>query len=137
MFEDYCMVYYMFFLVSLPGMGFLVGVNKLNSWWSRSRNGNYKAPTVDYRLTKPHLKGSGDVPVRFFLFFFSHSTFVFALCMLGVPDYCSWESYVDDFKLYLSFPVKDIGSAAPQITEDLKKFALLCCQNTINSENKC
>ena len=59
MFEDYCMVYYLFFLVSLPVTGLLVGVNKLNSWWSRSRNGNYKAPTVDYRLTKPHIKGSG------------------------------------------------------------------------------
>ena len=49
----------------------------------------------------------------------------------GIPDHCSLESYVDDSKLYLSFPVKDIDSAAPQITEDLKKFALLCCQNTV------
>ena len=38
--------------------------------------------------------------------------------MLGVPNYCSLESYVDDSKLHLSFLVKDIDGAAQQITED-------------------
>ena len=62
----------LFFLVSLPGTGFLIGVNRLNSWWSRSRNGNYKAPTVDYRLTKPHIEGSGMC--QWGSFFFSSHT---------------------------------------------------------------
>ena len=35
-------------------------------------------------------------------------------------DYC---------KLYLSFPVKDIDRATPQITKDRKKVALWRCQN--------
>ena len=32
----------------------------------------------------------------------------------GIPDYCSLESYVDDSKLHLTFPVKDIDTATRQ-----------------------
>ena len=39
----------------------------------------------------------------------------------GIPDYCSLESYVDDSKSHLTFPVKDIDTATRQISEDLKK----------------
>ena len=39
----------------------------------------------------------------------------------GISDYCSLESYVDDSKLHLPFPVKAIDTATRQITEDLKK----------------
>ena len=39
----------------------------------------------------------------------------------GIPDYCSLESYVDDSKLHLTFPVKAIDTATRQITEDLRK----------------
>ena len=39
----------------------------------------------------------------------------------GIPDYCSLESYVDDSKLHLTFPVKAIDTPTRQITEDLKK----------------
>ena len=49
----------------------------------------------------------------------------------GVPDYSSLESYVDDSKLHLSFLVKDINGAAQQITEDLRKVAAWCCQNSL------
>ena len=48
-----------------------------------------------------------------------------------VPDYCSLESYVDDFKLHLSFLVKNIDGAARQITEDLRKVAAWCCKNSL------
>ena len=51
--------------------------------------------------------------------------------MPGVPDYCSLESYVDDSKLHLSFLVEDIDGAARQITEDLRKVAAWCCQNSL------
>ena len=51
--------------------------------------------------------------------------------MPGVPDYCSLESYVDDSKLHLSFLVKDIDGAAAQITEDLRKMPVWCCQNSL------
>ena len=52
---------------------------------------------------------------------------VFINYLPGVPDYCSLRSFVDDSKLHLSFPVKEIDSAVRQITEDLKKVALWCC----------
>ena len=39
----------------------------------------------------------------------------------GIPDHCSLESYVDDSKLHLTFPVNNINTATRQITEDLKK----------------
>ena len=39
----------------------------------------------------------------------------------GIPDHCSLESYVDDSKSHLTFPVNDINTATRQITEDLKK----------------
>ena len=51
--------------------------------------------------------------------------------MPGVPDYCSLEPYVDDSKLHLSFLVKDIDGAARKITEDLRKVAAWCCQNSL------
>ena len=47
---------------------------------------------------------------------------VFINDLPGIPDYCSLESYVDDSKLHLTFPVKDIDTATRQITEDLKKY---------------
>ena len=50
-----------------------------------------------------------------------------------IPDCCSLESYVDDFKLHLSFLVKDINGAVQQITEDLRKVAAWCCHNSMTS----
>ena len=47
-----------------------------------------------------------------------------------VPEIGSLESYVDDSKLYLSFPVKDTDVVA-LITEDLKKIAVWCCHNSL------
>ena len=49
----------------------------------------------------------------------------------GVTDHCSLESYVDDSKVYLSFSAKDVDGAIFQITEDLKKVAAWCCQNSL------
>ena len=49
----------------------------------------------------------------------------------SVPDYCSLESYMDNSKLHLSFLVKDIDGEARQITEDLRKVAAWCCQNSL------
>ena len=39
----------------------------------------------------------------------------------GVPDVCSLESYVDDSKLYLSFPVAEASNMIQQINKDLEK----------------
>ena len=48
-----------------------------------------------------------------------------------VPNICSLESYVDDWKLYISFPVKDIDIVAGQLTEDLRRIAAWCCANNL------
>ena len=48
-----------------------------------------------------------------------------------MPNICSLESYVDDSKLYISFPVKDIGIVAGQLTEDLRRIAAWCCANSL------
>ena len=39
----------------------------------------------------------------------------------SIPDVCSLESYVDDSKLYLSFPVAEASNVIQQINKDLKK----------------
>ena len=38
----------------------------------------------------------------------------------GIPRVCSVESYVDDSKLYLTFPLKEAFTAMAQLSEDLK-----------------
>lgn len=48
-----------------------------------------------------------------------------------VTNICSLESYVDDSKLYISFPVKDIDIVAEQLTEDLRRIAAWCCANSL------
>ena len=48
-----------------------------------------------------------------------------------MPNICSLESYVDDFKLYILFPVKDIDIVAGQLTGDLRRIAGWCCANSL------
>ena len=44
---------------------------------------------------------------------------------------CSLESYVDDSKLYLSFPVVEASNIVQQINKDLEKIASWCCYNSL------
>ena len=46
-----------------------------------------------------------------------------------IPRFSSLESYVDDSKLYLSFPVRDLNTIVQQINEDLSLIASWCCHN--------
>ena len=48
-----------------------------------------------------------------------------------MTNICSLESYVDDSKLYISFPMKDIDIIAEQLTEDLRRIAAWCCANSL------
>ena len=48
-----------------------------------------------------------------------------------VPNICSLESYVDDSKLYILFPVKDFDIVAGQLTKDLGRIAAWCCTNSL------
>ena len=49
----------------------------------------------------------------------------------SIPDVCSLESYVDDSKLYLSFPVAEASNMIQQINNDFKKIASWCCYNSL------
>ena len=49
----------------------------------------------------------------------------------SIPDVCSLESYVDDSKLYLSFPVAEASNMIQQINKDLEKIASWCCYNSL------
>ena len=46
-----------------------------------------------------------------------------------IPHFGSLDSYVDDCKLYVSFPVKDVNTIVQQINEDLSLIASWCCHN--------
>ena len=52
------------------------------------------------------------------------------------PQVCNLESYVDDSKILLSFPIKDAESAERVLEEDLRRVAAWCCKNQllINAE---
>ena len=47
------------------------------------------------------------------------------------PQVCNLESYVDDSKIFLSFPVKDAASAERVLEEDLRRVAAWCCKNQL------
>ena len=54
----------------------------------------------------------------------------------SIPHFRSLESYVDDSKLYLSFPIRDLNTIVQQINKDLSLIASWCCHNhlLINSD---
>ena len=47
------------------------------------------------------------------------------------PQVCNLESYVDDSKIFLSFPVKYAESAERVLKEDLRRVAAWCCKNLL------
>lgn len=49
----------------------------------------------------------------------------------SVPKVCNIESYVDDSKVLLSFPIKDVATAKHKLEEDLQHVAAWCCKNQL------
>ena len=47
------------------------------------------------------------------------------------PKDCRLESFVDDLKVLLSFPLKEIETASRKIEKDLHRVATRCCQNNL------
>ena len=57
---------------------------------------------------------------------------LFTLYMNDLPTvtrFCDVESYVDDTKIYLSFPPKDIRESLSKVERDLHRVAEWCCSN--------
>ena len=48
-----------------------------------------------------------------------------------IPNFSDLESYVDDSKLYLSFPIKYVSEVMWNINEDLSKITAWCCHNSL------
>ena len=48
----------------------------------------------------------------------------------GAPQFCQLQSYVDDSKVLLSFPVTDFNDAN-KLEEHLRKVAIWCCENQL------
>ena len=48
-----------------------------------------------------------------------------------IPTTGPLESFVDDSKLFVSFPIKNINVVTAQLTEDLRKIAAWCCTNSL------
>ena len=46
-----------------------------------------------------------------------------------VPSSCNLESYVDDSKLFLSFPLIELDEAIEKLEQDLLSVAQWCCEN--------
>ena len=51
--------------------------------------------------------------------------------LLSVPDRCKSACYVDDTKLYLSFPSSNLADAVHAVNGDLRNLNTWCCQNSL------
>ena len=47
------------------------------------------------------------------------------------PTFCSLESYVDDSKLFMSFPLIELDAAIEGLEQDLYSVAQWCCENHV------
>ena len=45
------------------------------------------------------------------------------------PTFCNLESYVDDSKLFMSFPLVELDAAIKKLEQDLHSVAQWCCEN--------
>ena len=45
------------------------------------------------------------------------------------PTFCNLEAYVDDSKLFMSFPLVELDAAIEKLEQDLHSVAQWCCEN--------
>ena len=98
------------------------------SWFCSYLNGRTQSvrigSTISSRLPITHGVPQGAI----------FSPILFCIYLSDLPTInrrCHLESYVDDSKLLLSFPVKDIDSAKATIEQDLHRVAKWCSLNDI------
>ena len=106
-------------LIKLRSLGFS---NRAVDWFKSYLSRRSQIVRIGTTLSEPHLTTHG-VPQGSILGPVLFNIYINDLPL--VPNICSLESYVDDSKLYISFPVKDIDIVAGQLTEDLHRRLVL------------
>ena len=97
-------------------------------WFQSYLTGRTQSVRTDSVLSDP-LPITHGVPQGAILSPLFFSTYLNDL--LGAPQFCQLESYVDDSKVLLSFPVNDLNDARIKLEEDLRKVAIWCCKNQL------
>ena len=98
------------------------------SWFQSYLTGRTQSVRIDSALSDPLLITHG-VPQGAIL-----SPLLFCIDLndlLGAPQFCHLESYVDDSKILLSFPVIDFNDAKIKLEEGLHKVTTWCCENQL------
>ena len=98
------------------------------NWFQSYLTGRTQSVRIDSVLSDPLLITHG-VPQGAIL-----SPLLFCIYLNdlpGAPQFCQLESYVDDSKVLLSFPVTDFNGAKIKLEEDLRKVAIWCCENQL------
>ena len=110
-------------LTKLPSLGFS---DRAVDWFKSYLSGRSQIVRIGTTLSDSYFITHG-VPLGPVLF----NIYINDLSL--VTNICSLESFVDDSKLYISFPVKDIDIdiVAGQLTEDLRRIAGWCCANSL------
>ena len=57
--------------------------------------------------------------------------YIYTNDLATVPKVCNLESYVDDSKVFLTFPIKDVVAAKQNNEEDLHRITAWCCKNQL------
>ena len=97
-------------------------------WFKSYLTGRFQSVRIDSTLSDP-LPITHGVPQGVIL-----SPLLFCIYLNDLPSspkVCKLESYVDDSKVFLSFPISDLNSAIGKLEQDLRNVAQWCCANNL------
>ena len=98
------------------------------NWFKSYLSGRSQSTRIASTLSDP-LPITYRVPRRAIL-----SPLLFCIYLNDLPfasQTCCLESYVDDSKVFLSFPLSDIDSAVRKLEDDLRNYARWWCDNNL------
>ena len=110
--------------LSCIGASSIAAVN----WFGSYRSGRAQMVCIGSSVSTP-LPITHGVPQGAIL-----SPLLFCMYMKDLPtmpNVYNLESYVDDSKVFLTFPIKDVVAAKQNIEEDLHRIAAWCCKNQL------
>lgn len=97
-------------------------------WFKSYLTGRFQSVRIDSTLSDP-LPITHGVPQGAIL-----SPLLFCIYLNDLPSapkVCNLESYVDDSKVFLSFPISDVNSVIGKLEQDLRNVAQWCCANNL------